>query len=220
MSEPTCELRFGRFEPSERPIHVGRGLRVLFVVRGSVSIESDDGDWPEHIAAEHAALGEGPFSLKSDVGDSVVLSWQITAPAEAEDDAELRASLDLDPAGRYLIRCDRVDFPPGGEALLHTHRGPGIRCLLVGELDVTVAGRTKHLLPLDPWFESGPEPVYAAASQRESTAFVRVMVLPESLLGESSIRYVREEDVGKPKSQRYTVYIDEPADLLLGNGRG
>jgi hypothetical protein len=37
-----------------------------------------------------------------------------------------------------------------------------------------------------------------------------VMLLPRHLLGAPSIRYVREEDRDRPKSQRYTVYIDEP----------
>ena len=39
------------------------------------------------------------------------------------------------------------------------------------------------------------------------------MVLPRRLLGQSSIRYVRDEDREKPKSQRYTVFVDEPVEL-------
>ena len=41
-------------------------------------------------------------------------------------------------------------------------------------------------------------------------AFVRVMILPRRLLGAPSIRYVRDEDRDRPKSRRYTVYVDEP----------
>ena len=41
-------------------------------------------------------------------------------------------------------------------------------------------------------------------------AFVRVMVLPRRLLGTPSIRYVRDEDRDRPKSQRYTIFVDEP----------
>src|SRR5262245_22362311 len=40
----------------------------------------------------------------------------------------LSARMTLDDGERWLLRCDRVDFPPGGEALLHTHQGGGIRC--------------------------------------------------------------------------------------------
>ena len=38
------------------------------------------------------------------------------------------------------MRCDRIDFPPGGIAYTHTHPGPGIRYLLHGELDIHTEG--------------------------------------------------------------------------------
>jgi hypothetical protein len=40
------------------------------------------------------------------------------------------------------------------------------------------------------------------------------MVLPARLRGQSSIRYVREEDAAKPKPQRYTVFVDQPVGEL------
>ena len=117
------------------------------------------------------------------------------------------------PAGEYLLRCDRVDFPPGGEALLHTHQGPGIRVLLFGSIRIETQGATHEYAPGEPWFESGPDPVYAATHPEEQTAFVRCMVLPRALQGSPSIRYVRDEDRDRPKSQRYTVFLDEPVSL-------
>ena len=39
------------------------------------------------------------------------------------------------------------------------------------------------------------------------------MILPRALLGKSSISYVNPEDLAKPKSQRYQVFIDEPIEL-------
>jgi quercetin dioxygenase-like cupin family protein len=126
--------------------------------------------------------------------------------------ALLSAPLELPADEPRLLRCDRVDFPPGGVAYLHTHYGPGIRVLLHGSIRIETAGRSHDYRPLQAWFETGPEPVFAAASETEPTAFVRCMVLPGSLHGRSSIRYVREEDAAKPKSQRYTVFVDE----LLG----
>lgn len=39
------------------------------------------------------------------------------------------------------------------------------------------------------------------------------MLLPARLLGQSSIRYVREEDGAKPKSPRYKGYVDVPITL-------
>ena len=58
--------------------------------------------------------------------------------------------------------------------------------------------------------------MFAAASETEPTAFVRCTVLPVGLRGQSSIRYVREEDATKLKSQRYTVFVDEPLDEAFG----
>jgi quercetin dioxygenase-like cupin family protein len=117
------------------------------------------------------------------------------------------------PAGDYLMRCDRVDFPPGGEAFLHTHQGPGIRVLLFGSIRIETQGATHEYAPGQPWFETGPDPVHAITHAGEPSAFVRCMVLPRALQGSPSIRYVRDEDRERPKSQRYTVFLDEPVEL-------
>jgi quercetin dioxygenase-like cupin family protein len=124
------------------------------------------------------------------------------------DWALLSVSLQLAEDEHRLIRCDRVDFPPGGVAYLHTHQGPGIRVLLHGAIRIETAGQTHTYGPLEAWFEPGPEPVFAAASDSEPTAFVRCMLLPVALRSRSSIRYVREEDAGKPKPQQYRVFVD------------
>lgn len=47
----------------------------------------------------------------------------------------------------------------------------------------------------------------------EASAFVRLMILPRSLLGKSSIAYVNADDLAKPKSQSYQVFIDMPFEL-------
>jgi quercetin dioxygenase-like cupin family protein len=122
----------------------------------------------------------------------------------------LSAPLELEPGEQRLLRCDRVDFPPGGVAYLHTHQGPGIRVLLQGTIRIDTGGSSRSYGPLQAWFEPGPEPVFAAASDTETTAFVRCMVLPARLRGQSSIRYLRDEDAAKPKTQRYTVFVDQP----------
>jgi quercetin dioxygenase-like cupin family protein len=132
---------------------------------------------------------------------------------EGSPDALLRAPVGLRRDQQYLLRCDRVDFPPGGVAYLHTHRGPGIRVLLKGSIDIIANGETRAYGPLEAWFENGTDPVLAVASPRAASAFVRCMVLPIDCLGRSSIRYVRDEDAGKPKAQRYHVYVDEPLEL-------
>ncbi len=108
-----------------------------------------------------------------------------------------------------LLRCDQVDFPPGGVAYLHTHAGPGIRRLLRGALRVQTNGESHDYTAGDSWFEPGPVPVYAEAASDTGAAFLRVMVLPVAFKGRSSLTYVREEDRLKPKDQRYSIYLDE-----------
>jgi quercetin dioxygenase-like cupin family protein len=114
------------------------------------------------------------------------------------------------PDGDWLIRCDRVDFPPGGVAYRHTHPGPGIRVLLAGRIRIDSAGESHEYGPGEWWYESGPEPVFAAASQDEATAFVRVMLVPRGLEGQRTIRYVDPADEEKPKLQRARIYLEEP----------
>jgi quercetin dioxygenase-like cupin family protein len=143
-------------------------------------------------------------------GPAHALSFELVAARDPA--ALLGAPVELPADGQALIRCDRVDFPPGGVAYLHTHQGPGIRVLLHGSIRIDTAGESRGYRPLEAWFEPGPEPVFAAASETEPTAFVRCMVLPGRLRGQSSIRYVREEDAAKPKPQKYTVFVDEPLE--------
>lgn len=110
------------------------------------------------------------------------------------------------------MRCDRVNFPPGGEALTHVHQGPGIRCLLAGSIRIDTKGTSHAYGPGEAWFEAGPDPVYAAAARDMPSAFARVMILPRSCHGKSSIRYVRPEDAERPKTQSYQIFADEFID--------
>ena len=112
-----------------------------------------------------------------------------------------------------LLRCDQVDFPPGGVAYLHTHAGPGIRRLLRVRCECRPTVRVTIYIAGDSWFEPGPVPVYAEAASDTGAAFLRVMVLPVAFKGRSSLTYVREEDRLKPKDQRYSIYLDEEITL-------
>jgi hypothetical protein len=118
-----------------------------------------------------------------------------------------------DIADDLLLRLDSVAFPPGGCAYLHTHRGPGIRCLIEGAIRIETEGHTASYAPGGAWYEAGPEPVFAQADGSIASRFIRAMVLPQSLLGQSSIRYVNEEDLAKPKSQSYRVFAEAAIEL-------
>jgi len=161
-----------------------------------------------HFDRNEAEYRRGEWSLS---GPLHALSFELVSVGRAPD-ALLSATVELPSDGEALIRCDRVDFPPGGVAYLHTHQGPGIRVLLHGSIRIDTAGQSHSHGPLEAWFEPGPEPVFAVASETEPTAFVRCMVLPVRLREQSSIRYVRDEDAAKPKLQKYTVFVDEPLE--------
>jgi quercetin dioxygenase-like cupin family protein len=165
-------------------------------------VETEDGPRVVYdVARDEARFGAARVEGRA-------LVWELED--EAGDGALLSAEVALDPAVDWIVRCDRVDFPPGGVAYLHTHPGPGIRCLLSGAIRIETGGRSSAYGPFDAWFESGPEPVYAEASPTEDSAFVRVMLLPAEWEGKRTIRYVNPEDAERPKLQRATVFFDVP----------
>jgi hypothetical protein len=140
--------------------------------------------------------------------DGQTLLWEVAD--EDREDAKLSVDVDLDPATQWLMRCDRVDFPAGAVAYLHTHPGPGIRCLLHGSLRVDAGDRTHSYGLLGAWFEAADEPVLATASPTDETSFVRVLLLPREWQRRRTIRYVNPEDEEKPKTQRATVFLEAP----------
>jgi quercetin dioxygenase-like cupin family protein len=188
--------------------------RVVYTVEGRLTISTDDA---ATTIGENEAW-HGVTARRVSAGDTLVRAWRwelrdVSIASGSTDGLKLARPIRLDQAARYLMRCDRVDFPPGGIAYTHVHQGPGIRMLLHGTFRVETAGHVLHLRPGEPWFERGPDPVSAVGSESEDTSFVRVMILPQELQGRSSIRYVNAEDQAKPKSQRYTIFVDAPIDL-------
>ncbi len=152
------------------------------------------------------------FGAASVEGHALV--WQVgDADEEEAEGALISRRVQLDPFSDWVIRCDRVDFPPGGVAYTHTHPGPGIRYLIQGELDIHTQRRSSSYGAGGAWFESGPDPVRAEASQRGPTAFVRVMILPAEWAGKRTIRYLDPKDDDRPKLQTARVYLEHPLSL-------
>ena len=171
------------------------------------SLQLTKGDAPDGLhaiwraAANDASLARGPIAARE-------LVYAFSLVAEPSDGALMARALALAP-GDHLLRLDRVDFPPGGVAYLHTHPGPGLRVLLHGRLRVDTQGTSHEYGPLEWWYESGPDPVFAAASETDDTAFVRVLVLPAEWEGKRTIAYVDPADEEKPKLQRARIYLEE-----------
>jgi quercetin dioxygenase-like cupin family protein len=146
-------------------------------------------------------------AVAHELADGTSLHWELLDDAPC--DALLAAEVELDPAVEWLFRVDRVDFPPGGVAYRHTHPGPGIRFLVLGSIRIESGGETHMYAPGDSWFESGPEPVFATASETEPSAFVRALLLPREWEGKRTIRHVDPADDEKPRLQRAQVFLEQ-----------
>ena len=142
--------------------------------------------------------------------DGPALVWAL---GDGGANAALAAEVELAAAGGWIVRCDRVDFPPGGVAYRHVHPGPGIRRLLHGALTIDSDGSEQTFGAGDAWFEGAEQPVLATASPREETAFVRVLLLPGEWAGKRTIRYLDPADEARPKLQRATVLLEEAIEL-------
>ena len=221
MNGHLLRLTRDRMEPGARDLApLPPMCRVLYVLEGQLSIEA--ASTQVSLNANEAWHGAGPCSGAAGAAGATVLRYELvrsaTAPAPSPGAVStllLEREIGLDPAAGYLMRCDRVDFDLGGEALPHRHRGGGIRCLVSGTLELRVEGEPDRTLkPGQAWFESGREPVYARASSDESTSFIRCSILPREIRGQSSIMYVDPKNTGS-KPRRYTVFVDEPIELPL-----
>jgi hypothetical protein len=190
--------------------------RVVYVAHGTATVAG------QRVADDQAAYAHGDAEVLAGNSGAAIWRWELAPSGDApilaagQHDAsrvKLFAPLEQLPASSVLMRADSVAFPPGGCAYLHTHQGPGIRCLIEGGIRVDTEGTSTCYAPGGAWFESGPAPVFAQAAQDRVSRFIRVMILPAELKGRSSIVYVNAEDRDKPKSQRYKGYLDETMAL-------
>ncbi len=190
--------------------------RVLYVAEGMIGVTTRD--TTATLAANSGWFHAGEIDITGGSEGATVLRYELQ-PLPAPDDGiatgdgvesrmTLDAALTLDDGDGFLMRCDKVELPPGGIAYTHTHQGGGIRCLLDGAFNVTVDDETKTIAPGEAWFEAGQDPVYAWAPDDKPGCFSRVMILPRRLKGQSSIRYVDAADADKPKLQKYTIFVD------------
>lgn len=217
----TYELRLtrDRLDPGARyATALPATNRVLYALSGDVTVAiggatvalAANGAWQGAAACTAIAGGQGATILRYELVRS---GTPPAAAAGAGSTPLLAHGILLDPTAAYLMRCDRVDFDLGAEALPHRHKGGGIRCLVSGTMELRVEGEPDRVVqPGQAWFESGREPVYARASSTQATSFIRCSILPREIRGQSSIMYVDPRDAGS-KPRRYTVFVDEPIEL-------
>jgi|SRR5689334_7676761 len=205
---------------SKISLPAGGMVRAIYVIHGGLRVRA--GKFSGVLGGNSAFHTSDELQLGAGHLVTWALRWELARAGSPDTTATgegvtsrklLTAPMQLDTKSEYLLRCDRVDFPPDGEALTHTHKGGGIRCLLMGGIDIHTKNTVHRYAPLEPWYEAGPDPVYAKAAPAAATGFARVMILPRELLGKSSIAYVKAEDLSKPKNQKYQVFVDTPIAL-------
>jgi len=188
---------------------------MIYVVHGSMLIAD------RVTRSDEGFGGDAATQIKGGPEGATIWRWELlpdksaagaTAGPSVASREKLSAQLDTIPKGPILLRGDSVAFPPGGCAYLHRHQGPGIRCLLEGGIRIDTHERSTSYGPGTPWYESGPDPVFAQAAEKP-TRFIRVMILPLAYLARSSVEYLREEDKAKPRTQTYKVYADMPISV-------
>jgi len=207
MTAHVLRLSRDHLEPAARAA-LPAAARVLYLLDGALTVDSHD------VAVDAAWHGSAACALLAGSAGATVLRYELVKKdVRTPGKALLAHDIALDAGGAYLMRCDRVDFDLGAEALPHRHKGGGIRCLVQGTLELRVEGEPDRVIRMgEAWFESGREAVYARASATAPTSFIRCSILPRELRGRSSIVYVDPKDAGS-KPRRYTVYIDEPIEL-------
>ena len=121
--------------------------RAIYVSAGSISVDAEDVPLDGGVVLTDAA------TLCAGGDGATVWRWEVRSSNVDADVHGHRTTLRLagriDPAAiadELLIRLDSVAFPPGGAALLHTHQGPGIRCLREGEIRIDTEDRSSFLL--------------------------------------------------------------------------
>jgi quercetin dioxygenase-like cupin family protein len=183
--------------------------RVLYLLEGALTVDGAG------VPLNGAWHGAGACTAVAGPAGATVLRYELVGEGTAARGTPLLAhDIRLDSQAAYLMRCDRVDFDLGAEALPHRHKGGGIRCLIAGRMELRVEGEPDRVIkPGEAWFESGREPVYAKASSKEPTSFIRCSILPREIRGQSSIMYVDPHDASS-KPRKYTMLVDEPIELL------
>ena len=115
----------------------GRSLpplnRVLYVLQGELRVSSRGVE--SSVRANGAWFGAADCLPTAGPTGVVVLRWELLRGAgeggpdvipDTASQALLQQPIELEPGAQYLMRCDRVDFDPGGVALPHRHqRGAG-----------------------------------------------------------------------------------------------
>lgn len=173
------------------------GAHGLYLRRGALRVDG------AALAEDAAMLARGGARLE---GAGELWRFSVGAP-EDRTSLVLSHALARDAALPFVLRLDRVDFPPEAETPRHGHAGPGIRRLVSGRLLAELGAETRRVEAGGAWFESADEPVVGRV-QAPGTAFIRCMVLDAALLGKPTFRAWSPEEAAKPRGAQYRLFFD------------
>ena len=130
MSEYNLNLFEDRLEArDETRWPLAEGYRIIYLVAGEIDIAAA-GKSSTH-GENSAWFGTGACVVRASADGARLWRWELVpraaeGRADYSTDPNQKAShaVSLEPEEEYLMRCDRVDFPPGGIAYTHTHAGP------------------------------------------------------------------------------------------------
>ena len=205
-------MRLALFEDhiqAAQKLHWAEAPRSLFVVSGRLSVHVAGGP-PTMLEPQDCQLFTQALELQ---GEAEVWTFELSAQsAEALNHDEqarciLAHDIDLDPNEPVVLRADRVEFPAGMETPKHGHKAGGIRRLYRGRLIAEIGHEVRRIDARDAWFETGHDPV-VGRNIAPSSAFVRTMVLPASLLGHPTFIPWSDEEAAKPRGTQRTQYFD------------
>ena len=108
-----------------------------------------------------------------------------------------------------MARALRPRRLPAGRGRVPAHApGPGLRVLLHGRIRIDTQGTSHEYGPFEWWYETGPDPVFAAASETERRRSCACSSCPVEWEGKRTITYVDPADAEKPKLQRARIYLE------------
>lgn len=175
----------------------------IYLRHGSVTLDGAP------LAPDSGTLAKGAAMLD---GTGEVWRFEVAdvAPLATPDEHArliLAHPLPRDPAAPFVLRMDRVDFPPEGATPKHGHAGPGIRRLLSGRLLAELGEEAHRIDAGGAWYETGTDPVIGRV-MAPGSAFIRCMVLDAELLGRPTFRAWTPEEAAKPRSASYRLFFD------------
>jgi hypothetical protein len=102
--------------------------RAIYVTAGKISTDGQD------IACDDGLVADGPVTLVAGPEGASLWRWDLSDTDQQASTHRVAHKLsgsvpDALAISESFLRLDSVAFPPAGTAMLHTHQGPGIRCL-------------------------------------------------------------------------------------------